>query len=73
MTMSATAKTTVWKEATETPCEHCSGSLAMSDWLLTACRKYFASFGGLLLYMEGPHRKLSGLKIDDIYMLVKHS
>merc|ERR1712137_818556 len=35
--------------------------------------KYFASFGGLLLYMEGPHRKLSGLKIDDIYMLVKHS
>ena len=36
-------------------------------------RKYFASFGGLLLYMEGPHRKLSGLKIDDIYMLIKHS
>jgi DNA-directed RNA polymerase I, II, and III subunit RPABC3 len=35
--------------------------------------KYFASFGGLLLYMEGPHRKLSGLKIDDIYMLIKHS
>lgn len=40
---------------------------------LTTSRKYFASFGGLLLYMEGPHRKLSGLKIDDIYMLVKHS
>lgn len=40
---------------------------------LTTGRKYFASFGGLLLYMEGPHRKLSGLKIDDIYMLVKHS
>jgi hypothetical protein len=36
-------------------------------------RKYFASFGGLLLYMEGPHRKLNGLKIDDIYMLIKHS
>ncbi|RMZ72551.1 hypothetical protein GMOD_00007550 [Pyrenophora seminiperda CCB06] len=34
--------------------------------------KYYASFGGLLLYMEGPHRKLSGLKIDDIYMLIKH-
>lgn len=45
----------------------------MASWLLTARRKYFASFGGLLLYMEGPHRKLSGLKIDDIYMLVKHS
>jgi DNA-directed RNA polymerase I, II, and III subunit RPABC3 len=41
--------------------------------VLTRDRKYFASFGGLLLYMEGPHRKLNGLKIDDIYMLVKHS
>ncbi|KAF1945238.1 DNA-directed RNA polymeras-like proteines i [Clathrospora elynae] len=35
--------------------------------------KYFASFGGLLLYMEGPYKKLNGLKIDDIYMLLKHS
>ncbi|KAJ4368151.1 DNA-directed RNA polymerases I, II, and III subunit RPABC3 [Neocucurbitaria cava] len=35
--------------------------------------KYYASFGGLLLYMEGPYRKLGGLKIDNIYMLVKHS
>lgn len=41
--------------------------------LMVRNRKYFASFGGLLLYMEGPHRKLSGLKIDDIYMLIKHS
>jgi DNA-directed RNA polymerase I, II, and III subunit RPABC3 len=36
-------------------------------------RKYFASFGGLLLYMEGPYKKLSGLKIDNIYMLIKRS
>ena len=41
--------------------------------MLTGDSKYFASFGGLLLYMEGPHRKLSGLKIDDIYMLIKHA
>ncbi|KAL5116467.1 DNA-directed RNA polymerases I, II, and III subunit RPABC3 [Pleosporales sp. CAS-2024a] len=33
--------------------------------------KYYASFGGLLLYIEGPYRKLNGLKIDDIYMLCK--
>ncbi|KAF1919830.1 hypothetical protein BDU57DRAFT_442397 [Ampelomyces quisqualis] len=33
--------------------------------------KYYASFGGLLLYIEGPYRKLNGLKIDEIYMLVK--
>ena len=36
-------------------------------------RKYYASFGGLLLYMEGPHKKLNALKIDNMYMLVKHS
>lgn len=35
--------------------------------------KYFASFGGLLLYIEGPFKKLTGLKIDNIYMLLKHS
>ncbi|KAF2129266.1 RNA polymerase [Dothidotthia symphoricarpi CBS 119687] len=35
--------------------------------------KYYASFGGLLLYIEGPFRKLTGLKIDNIYMLLKHS
>ena len=35
--------------------------------------KYYASFGGLLLYMEGPYKKLSGLRIDNIYMLVKRS
>lgn len=41
--------------------------------VLTVCRKYFASFGGLLLYIEGPFKKLTGLKIDNIYMLLKHS
>jgi DNA-directed RNA polymerase I, II, and III subunit RPABC3 len=39
--------------------------------LLTPCSKYFASFGGLLLYIEGPFKKLTGLKIDNIYMLLK--
>ncbi|KAH7395008.1 hypothetical protein DE146DRAFT_67831 [Phaeosphaeria sp. MPI-PUGE-AT-0046c] len=35
--------------------------------------KYFASFGGLLLYIEGPYKKLNGLKIDDIFMLIKRT
>ncbi|KAH7068918.1 hypothetical protein BKA63DRAFT_422412 [Paraphoma chrysanthemicola] len=35
--------------------------------------KYFASFGGLLLYIEGPYKKLSGLRIDEIYLLVKRA
>jgi len=34
-------------------------------------RKCYASFGGLLLYLEGPYKKLNGLKIDNLYLLVK--
>ena len=57
-----------------TPCEfNRRRGCALLRHMLTGDSKYFASFGGLLLYMEGPHRKLSGLKIDDIYMLIKHA
>ncbi|KLJ12540.1 DNA-directed RNA polymerase I, II, and III subunit RPABC3 [Blastomyces silverae] len=31
----------------------------------------FVSFGGLLLYLEGPYKKLSPLRIDYIYLLMK--
>ncbi|KAJ5246321.1 RNA polymerase Rpb8 [Penicillium chermesinum] len=31
----------------------------------------FVSFGGLLLYLEGPYRKLALLKIDHVYLLLK--
>lgn len=34
-------------------------------------RKVLASFGGLLLYIEGPYKKLTPLRIDYIYLLVK--
>ncbi|KAL2356771.1 DNA-directed RNA polymerases i, ii, and iii 145 kDa polypeptide [Cryomyces antarcticus] len=33
--------------------------------------RVFVSFGGLLLYLEGPYKKLTGLRIDYVYMLVK--
>ncbi|KAI5806748.1 DNA-directed RNA polymerases i, ii, and iii 145 kDa polypeptide [Peziza echinospora] len=33
--------------------------------------KVFASFGGLLLYVEGPHKRLSNLRIDNVYILLK--
>ena len=49
------------------------GGAVMEGCVLTVRRKYFASFGGLLLYIEGPFKKLTGLKIDNIYMLLKHS
>lgn len=45
----------------------------LADGLLCMCvyRKVFASFGGLLLYIEGPYKKLTPLRIDYIYLLVK--
>ncbi|KAH7115957.1 DNA-directed RNA polymerase-like proteines i [Dendryphion nanum] len=33
--------------------------------------KAFVSFGGLLLYLEGPYKKLTGLRIDQVYLLIK--
>ncbi|MCJ1303435.1 DNA-directed RNA polymerases I, II, and III subunit RPABC3 [Hypocenomyce scalaris] len=33
--------------------------------------KVFVSFGGLLLYIEGPYKKLTPLRIDYIYLLMK--
>lgn len=40
---------------------------------LTRSRKFFASFGGLLLYLEGPYKKMTSLKIENVYMLLKKS
>ena len=34
-------------------------------------RKVFVSFGGLLLYVEGPYKKLTPLRVDNIYLLIK--
>lgn len=34
-------------------------------------RKVFASFGGLLLYLEGPFKILTSLRSDNFYLLVK--
>lgn len=41
-------------------------------WLLICvCRKVYISFGGLLLFLDGPWKKLTGLKMDHVYLLVK--
>ena len=34
-------------------------------------RKVFVSFGGLLLYMEGPYKNLTQLRIDYVYLCIK--
>ncbi|CAD0098767.1 unnamed protein product, partial [Aureobasidium mustum] len=31
----------------------------------------YVSFGGLLLYLEGPYKKLTPLRIDYVYLLIK--
>lgn len=33
--------------------------------------KCYVSFGGLLMCLDGPHKKLSPLRIDNIYLLLK--
>lgn len=39
--------------------------------LIKFCRAVFVSFGGLLLYLEGPYKKLAPLRIDHVYLLLK--
>ncbi len=34
-------------------------------------RKVYASFGGLLLYLDGPFKNLTSLRSDNVYLLVK--
>lgn len=36
-----------------------------------AFSKVFISFGGMLLYIEGPYKKLTPLRIDYVYLLIK--
>ncbi|QDS73259.1 hypothetical protein FKW77_004332 [Venturia effusa] len=33
--------------------------------------KMYASFGGLLLFIEGPYKKLTSLRVDDVYLLLR--
>lgn len=33
--------------------------------------KVYVSFGGLLLFIEGPFKKLTGLRVDYVYLLIK--
>jgi len=33
--------------------------------------KVYTSFGGLLLYLEGPYKKLTSLRVEYIYLLMR--
>lgn len=34
-------------------------------------RKVYISFGGLLMFLDGPFKKLTSLRIDYVYLLIK--
>ena len=36
-------------------------------------RKVYVSFGGLLLFLEGPYKNLTPLRIDYLYLCMKKS
>ena len=39
--------------------------------VLTVCRKVYISFGGLLMYLDGPYSALAALRVDYVYLLMK--
>jgi hypothetical protein len=39
--------------------------------MLTLCSNVYASFGGLLMELKGPYKKLTPLRIDNVYILLK--
>lgn len=45
--------------------------MKVANVLYVKIRAVFVSFGGLLLYLDGPYKKLSPLKIDYVYLLIK--
>ena len=72
--MCATGRSTDSRIVREKTCKCCNlrkervRSLTPCDY-----RKVFISFGGLLLYMEGPYKKLTPLRIDYAYLLIRKS
>lgn len=51
-------------------CPHASEG---DETLLTGrdCRKAYVSFGGLLMALEGPDSKLTPLRVDNVYLLIR--
>jgi hypothetical protein len=45
--------------------------VAVVEQGLTSRSKVYVSFGGLLLYMDGPYTLLNALRIDHVYLLMK--
>jgi RNA polymerase Rpb8. len=45
--------------------------LVLAETNVYIFRAVFVSFGGLLLYLEGPYKKLAPLRIDHVYLLLK--
>ncbi len=44
---------------------------ARFTWTDSLSSKVYVSFGGLLLYIDGPYALLNALRIDYVYLLMK--
>lgn len=51
-------------------CERDAGAPLLTLWF-TMCRNAYVSFGGLLMSLQGPVKKLTPLRVDNVYLLVK--
>ena len=53
-------------------CEYLLSVFVGMGWCADDCySKVYISFGGLLLLLDGPYKKLSPLRQDYVYMLLK--
>ena len=53
-------------------CSICSRGWGRRDWLtLRGNSKAYISFGGLLMSLEGPYKKLTPLRVDYVYLLAR--
>jgi len=52
-------------------CKSALGAVGLKDMANSVNSKVYLSFGGLLLVLHGPYRKLTSLKVEQMYLLVK--
>jgi hypothetical protein len=69
MIMSVTGRFTDSRKAQETTCEF--GVVQRKSFVLIRSSKVYCSFGGLLLYIDGPYNILNPLRVDYVYLLMK--
>lgn len=47
------------------------GATFVSNKYIVVFRNAYVSFGGLLMSLQGPVKKLTPLRVDNVYLLIK--